>query len=603
MKTTTSLLLSLLLYSAFAQKGNFQTIVNNYEPSLPVSHIQPEQQMMTESSVEEAITNMAGYDENIQLELAFTRSGKAFTHYHFDLKINGTKVYGGRVHAVLDHQQNVVSLSAPQVPGNILQEAFPEAGSAELVRQETGAQQVEESEPVYVLTPGGSLTSALKVKVEGPETLHREVIYTNEGIVYQQDLHKYFHQHDTTVSVLIFEPDPLSSAHTTYGGNYSDQNDASVPELNAERKSRTTTFNYENGVIRAENDFVKITEFSLPNAAPASSATTNEFYYTRDRSEFEDVNIVYHITEQRKYLASLGYPNLPSYQIQVDAHALSGADASFFSTASYPHRLYMGEGGVDDGEDADVILHEFSHSVIYEASPVSNTTPERACIEEALCDYFALSYSRSVNNFNDESVFNWDGHNNFWAGRNARTSKSYNNVTFENDKIYQNIAILTTPLLDIVNTIGRSATDELVIESLFHLGNSTTMKDFAQVMLLCDQAINNGMNEQVIKNAFAARGIFNTVGNSEYNTAGADIDLSGTYEFARGGMLKIRSNAARLASANLYDVQGRLVSSFDLQQAQQASISGSELPAGVYVLQVSDAAGRSLSTKVSRVLR
>lgn len=605
MKTLTTLLLSFLAYFSFAQKGEIPSISNQYELSLPTQNFQPERQLMTESSLEEAISAMAGYDNEIQLELAFTRSSKLFTHYHYDLKINGTKVYGARLRAAVDQQQKLVSISAPQVPNRITQEAFPESGSAELARQEVGAQHIEETEQVYVLTPEGELTSGLMIELEGPETLHREVIYTNEGIVYQQDLHKYFHQHghDTTVNVMIFEPDPLSTAKTNYGGNYTDQNDGSVPELNAERKQRTTTFSHKNGVIRAENDFVKISEFSLPNVSPASSTNSDNFFFTRDHDHFEDVNVVYHITEQRKYLNSLGYPNLPSYQIEVDAHALSGADASFFSTASYPYRLYMGEGGVDDAEDADVILHEFSHAVIYEASPVTNTTAERACIEEALCDYFAISYSRSVNDYNVEKVFNWDGHNNFWSGRTARTNASYNNASFDDNNIYEHIALLTTPLLDIMNSIGRQATDELVIEALYLLGNNTSMAEVAEHLLLVDRQLNNGMNQQAIHNAFAARGIFASISTNEYAVKKADIALTGSYDFAAGGQLSIQSRDSELATAQLIDMQGRVIRNLDLQQEKMAIISSQGLVTGVYILQVTDVNGRSNSFKLTRALR
>ena len=193
----------------------------------------------------------------------------------------------------------------------------------------------------------------MKVELEGPETLHREVIYSDGQIVHQSDLHKYLSHagpNDTTVSVMVFDPDPLTTAQVNYGGQYVDDNDKNVGVLNVERKQRNTTFTYRNGKFISENDFVKISEFSAPVTTPANSSSA-QFNYTRDKDQFEDVNVMYHITQQCEHIINLGYPQLPGYQIEVDAHAIGGADQSFFSTSVFPFRLYFGEGGVDDAED------------------------------------------------------------------------------------------------------------------------------------------------------------------------------------------------------------------------------------------------------------
>ncbi|MEZ4916786.1 MAG: hypothetical protein R2836_07345 [Chitinophagales bacterium] len=56
-------------------------------------------------------------------------------------------------------------------------------------------------------------------------------------------------------------------------------------------------------------------------------------------------------------------------QISVDTHGNNGADNSFFSPAT-PLRLIFGEGGVDDAEDADVIIHEYGHAISHFAAPL-----------------------------------------------------------------------------------------------------------------------------------------------------------------------------------------------------------------------------------------
>jgi len=115
---------------------------------------------------------------------------------------------------------------------------------------------------------------------------------------------------------------------------------------------------------------------------------------------------------------------LTDFYIEVDPHGASGADQSFYVSAS-PPSIQFGVGGVDDAEDGDVIIHEYVHGLSDFASPASNTGLERRAIDEGYGDYFAASYSRGYSEYDWFNIFNWDAHNEYWAGRNANTDKHY----------------------------------------------------------------------------------------------------------------------------------------------------------------------------------
>ena len=58
------------------------------------------------------------------------------------------------------------------------------------------------------------------------------------------------------------------------------------------------------------------------------------------------------------------------------------------------HELVLGTGGVDDGEDADVIVHEYGHSLQDQAAPSFAADAARAAtMGEGFGDYMAAAMS------------------------------------------------------------------------------------------------------------------------------------------------------------------------------------------------------------------
>lgn len=450
-----------------------------------------------------------------------------------------------------------------------------------------------EFEPAYLSTKSGILTG-YSGNLFGPEGLHLKTFIAGSKIHYLEDQRRHFRGSDSTCYTFIFLPDPLSTANVNYGGAFSDNNDGDNSSLNGERKLMSFTATYDSGQFILENADIKIDDFSAPNVAPATSSSST-FNFTRSQDGFEDVNAFFHLTTFKNHINALGYTNLPGNKISVDVHALSNSDQSYYSPSEL--KIYMGEGGVDDAEDADVIVHEYVHSLVFGASANSGRISERSGMEEAICDYFAVSHSLEYSPNQRDRVFNWDGHNSFWPGRMASSTKDYQTLTFSNN-IYQHTDLMASCLLEIHDNTNRSIADALVLEALFTLLNTSTYEDFAHMVIQADLVLNAGQNYQVIKDAFVRRNVLSAdFSIDELGTTSKSIKLYNTLAFAKDRSPLFLESEATLDSYELLDLQGRSILRNRLQ-GKRAQIELSDLDFGIYILKVRTASGQSQEFKI-----
>src|ERR671934_181384 len=119
---------------------------------------------------------------------------------------------------------------------------------------------------------------------------------------------------------------------------------------------------------------------------------TNTFVYTRHQDEFEQVMAYYWMTEAQKYIHRLGFGvtrrainNEPQ-----DARINQWGQDNSFETDHPKDELRFGKGGVDDAEDAEVILHEYGHA-IHDAQNFSFASEQAGAISEGFGDYWAVT--------------------------------------------------------------------------------------------------------------------------------------------------------------------------------------------------------------------
>jgi hypothetical protein len=213
------------------------------------------------------------------------------------------------------------------------------------------------------------------------------------------------------------------------------------------------------------------------------------FAFTRDNLYFDAVNAYYHIDAYMRYVnLTLGVEAMP-YQhpgggVQFDPHAMSGQDNSYYADGD----LHFGQGGVDDAQDADVVIHELGHG-LHDWLTDGHLSQVQG-LSEGTGDYVASGYSRDQPNQwkpTDEAyfwVFNWDGHNPFWPGRvtNWNVGRVYPRDVARAD-VHTAGQYWSSCNLVARDAIGGRKMDKAMFAGLMMTGATTNQKDAAQAVI------------------------------------------------------------------------------------------------------------------------
>src|SRR5262249_28097644 len=146
--------------------------------------------------------------------------------------------------------------------------------------------------------------------------------------------------------------------------------------------------------------------------------------------------------------------------------------------------LSFGEGGVDDAEDSDVIIHELGHGV--HDWITGGGLSQVNGLSEGLGDYNAASYSRSLGQWASgdppfQWTFNWDGHNPFWPGRITNSTLHYPEGL--DGEVHDDGVIWVTSLMHIWDDIGQQRADKAVWEGIAMTNGSSSQDDAAHAVL------------------------------------------------------------------------------------------------------------------------
>lgn len=538
---------------------------------------------------------------NIGVNALEAVESKGGSHFAFEQTWSGVPLYRSRSKVNMDRQgavrsiiNNSYDLSNQQLPTDFPAEATTNAWlTANGVPDGTV---LERSNAYFPENAGFVATTRLEV-LEGQQSYYEVFLDAAGNEVYFRDLVAYHHHAappptDTTVLGNIFLPDPLSSAGVIYGGQYQDNDDADSQVLTNELVEVDVPAEYDNGVFYAENQWVKIVDAMGPSVDPHQSAS-DDWRVTRENDVFEDVMILYYLNLYKSYLDSLGHITLMAYQIEADAHSLNNADNSNFVSGGTP-RLNFGEGGIDDAEDSDVIIHEYGHAISYSAAPGSNGGVARQAMDEAFGDYLAASYSKSITDWKWGKVYTWDGNNGNWNGRPVVSVKHYPEDVV-ND-IYQDAEIWSSTIMQVHNSIGRTKADDIMIQSMYAFEIGLTMAQAAELFIQADTILYNGLNYNSVCMWFELRGLYSNcvVGVDEAPLVKLPApELLNSEGFANGETAQLQFQVPASRTITLYTADGRTVWTKQCANST-ATVAANDLASGSYLLSVQAGQSRSV---------
>lgn len=551
-------ILSSVLFIGIAFNANAQQeAISNY------LHHNRQQRVYETQFANQIQTSAIDYTNQTDLRLLNTIKSKVGYHYFYQQYFNGLPIHGAFVKINTNPNGKVLSTFKSTINSAQFYYTSPNKNST------------------HWLIADQQLIAAQKT-IQGHQTIF---IGSNGETLYSKDNRLFFT--DTIIKAKVFKPDPLTTAGVIYGqnGTYRHFNDSDYALLNNERVEVMFPATYDNGTFILENKYAKITDLRGPQVAPANS-TNDTFYFTRKQDGFKDVMALYHISNLQQYLQSLGHNNLANFQLKVDAHALT-ADQSYFTYDS-DTSLNFGLGGVPDAEDADVIVHEYTHAICFSINPDGISNTERRALEEGLCDVVSCAYSKRMNPFNWKKVFNWDGQNEFWPGRNGGSSKTYLNK--QNDW-YNDSEIWSSALNEIIDYIGEDKVIDLLVSAIPSFTPFTTMPEAAQIMYDLDSVLYDGNNRGFLSMVFNARKLGNfPVGLNHYQLTNV-VDVINSAAFANNtGHVQFINNDQTSIEIEVTDLKGNLV--VKKQALAEISLNPAEFESGMYVVRINTSKGQ-----------
>ena len=337
--------------------------------------------------------------------LAGSRATPMGQVYEFSQAADGVPVYGAELKVHFNREGRVVGLTNSAVPSAKLGSMSHSVGAEQAVasaRSHVPAGPVDAPESGDLPLPSTKLVIYAET---GTPTLAWEVILYTPGPTWQVFVHA------KTRAVLA--PARDLNRYATGTGQ--------VFLVNAVVAARDNTLRDHNDAASAvpPSAYRSVSLLGLDgtgflDGSYASSSATKRrvssasetFVFDRSNDGFSETMGYYFLDYAQRYIQSLGFSSVNNRQQVFSVDRYKKDNSSYDSSKK---TITYGTGGVDDAEDAEVIWHEYGHSIQDNQVPGFGTSLEAASIGEGFGDYWAGSVGAQLSGgFQDLCIADWD---------------------------------------------------------------------------------------------------------------------------------------------------------------------------------------------------
>ena len=332
-----------------------------------------------------------------------------------------------------------------------------------------------------------------------------------------------------TGTAMIFNPNPVVT-NGSWTGLTSDQADQDTPLLTSLRLP-VTLHRIKKHQHCLKGKYAEAELYASGERVCRHSLNWNGV--TRSNDRFEALMAYFHMDRTQAYIHELGFSdatrNGANDRRQVALADSLSIDNSFFSP--FTHQIRFGTGGVDDAEDADVVIHEYGHAVQFDQSPafLRSSRLDPGSLQEGSADYLAgvmSTQSPDATHENEICLAEWDSISYTPVGQTPHCLRRLDNQeTLNQAKHDPDCRLLTGPqgldihcigtvwsgaLWNLRQTIPAGEMDRIYLTAQFMYTGDETFSDAGKALVKANAALgfaDKAQNKNEICGEMAARGI------------------------------------------------------------------------------------------------
>lgn len=446
------------------------------------------------------------------LKLIRTKTSLLGKHYWYQQTYNGLPVIGGYLARHVDKAGKVTAIKDGRdaVPANLSTSAKVPAESATDTANEAVAERAARSRGIggknatqiptathgtaqLAVVGGKNARLVWNVTSRSAEGVTRTLVDAKSGAAVESKVIT----RNADGRGTVFDPNPVVSERN---GKLQDADDASTDELWPAHKNVILRNLDGNGKL--EGKYVRI----VAAEGGVAESANHRFLYERDDDRFEQVVTYYQVNQTQEYIHRLGFTEVNNESQDFEINTFTG-DNSFYDPST--DTITMGSGGVDDGEDAEVIWHEYGHAIQDDIVPGYGESLQAGSIGEGFGDYWAVTMSVPVSRgFDLPCVMDWDATSYTVEEphclRRTDTGKTMDDLV---GQVHSDGEIWSHALWDIHNALGRDKANKVILQGTFFYAPDTSFADAARVTVQSARLLYGKAAAEKVSTAFKARKI------------------------------------------------------------------------------------------------